>query len=76
MNISHSVLGSKPCLLHLSSTQNPVLLNRGQRCTSIRKLISQEHSRLISCNSQAQTGPRFIQHKEEAKTFYRFLSIV
>ncbi len=45
------------------------------------RLAAGRKSRVAVCKAQTQTasrGPqlRFIQHKEEARVFYRFLSIV
>lgn len=88
MNVSHGVIPGglrQAQQVHLqpynlpSLPSVPVVQRRGQCVARNRHLPGQDASRLV-CSSQTQTtasaGPRFIQHKDEAKTFYRFLSIV
>ncbi|KAF5839556.1 S-adenosyl-L-methionine-dependent methyltransferase [Dunaliella salina] len=46
------------------------------RRTPVQRRLGRGQGLQIVASQSTASGPRFIQHKDEAKTFYRFLSIV
>eukprot|EP00983_Pelagomonas_calceolata_P055235 1144055-Pelagomonas_calceolata.AAC.1 len=61
--------GRVPATLQCPTTQLRRMYTPVQRSRS-------QGLQIVARGTSTASGPRFIQHKDEAKTFYRFLSIV